>query len=95
VSAQESSHSHGPHAGPRIVEFLSAFQTDPIRPLFDGKNATFPAMTTSKNKMENYEQRVHKSATLCRRSQLPLVSSQVRSERTLARARAIEQSAAP
>ena len=39
--------------------------------------------------------RFHQSCARCRRSQLPLASSQFSKERTLARARAIEQSAAP
>jgi len=37
----------------------------------------------------------HKSSALCRRSQLPLTSSQPSRARTLARAKAMEQSAAP
>jgi hypothetical protein len=49
----------------------------------------------SAGQTERPKKRFHQSCARCRRSQLPLASSQANKERTLARARAIEQSAAP
>jgi len=63
--------------------------------LLDGKHAALLPVSASEDEIEKFEQRLHKSSARCRRSQLPLVSSQANKARTLLRARAIEQSAAP
>jgi len=78
----------------RQLEFPSTIKADLIRTVLDGEHATHTTVTASKGKLENPEQRIHWSRSR-RRSQLPLASSQVSRERTLARARAIAQSAAP
>jgi len=80
---------------PGILELPSTFQTDLVRSIFDSKHTALSAVTTSKHKMENPENGFHKSPARCRRSQLPLASSQSSNARTLARASAIAQSAAP
>jgi hypothetical protein len=49
----------------------------------------------TRSKLEDQRKELHKSCARCLRSQLPLASSHSSSERTLARARAMAQSAAP
>ncbi len=63
--------------------------------VFDGEDTAQVTMPATKNKLENPAQRFHQSCARWRRSQLPLASSHSSRERTLARARAIAQSAAP
>ena len=77
------------------IKFLSALQTNLVRPLLNSEHTTHLAMMTSEGKLKNPQQESHKFCARCRRSQLPLASSQPSSVRTLVRARAIEQSAAP
>ena len=83
------------HPHPGIVKLLPAIQADLVSPLLDRKYTTLLPVMTSEHETENSQQRFHKSSALCRRSQLPFASSQASSARTLARASAIEQSAAP
>ena len=89
----------GPYRRMRVriwqVEFPSTIEADPIRAMFDGEHATEVTVPAAKEELEHPEQHFHKSCARCRRSQLPLASSHSRRERTLARARAIAQSAAP
>jgi len=77
------------------VKFPATVKANLISAIFDGENATHVTMPAAKNKLEQAGERLHKSWARCRRSQLPFASSQSRRERTLARARAMEQSAAP
>jgi hypothetical protein len=77
------------------IKFLSALQTNLVRPLLNSEHTTHLAMMTSEGKLKNPQQESHKFCARCRRSQLPLASSQSSSVRTLVRARAMEQSAAP
>ena len=86
--------SYGTHQLPGIWKFLTALDADLVCALLDGDDAT-QFMVTSKRKIGDPMQKSHKSSARCRRSQLPLASSHSSSERTLARASAIEQSAAP
>src|SRR5271166_5640646 len=83
-----------PACGVRQLEFPSTIEADPVRPVFDREHPTSVTVPAPKDKLENPKQRVHRGGSR-RRSQLPLVSSQAKRERTLPRARAIEQSAAP
>jgi|HubBroStandDraft_6_1064221.scaffolds.fasta_scaffold99142_3 hypothetical protein len=76
------------------IEFCSTIEADPIGAVFDGEHAAAVTVPAAKDKLENPKQRVHRFGSR-RRSQHPLASSQARRERTLARARAMEQSAAP
>jgi hypothetical protein len=78
----------------RQVELPSTIETDSVRPLLDGEDATQVTVMASKRKSENPTQRVHRSCSRLR-SKLPLASSHASKARTLARARAMEQSAAP
>jgi hypothetical protein len=77
------------------IEFPTAVETDSVGAVLDGEHSAHVFMPATKYKLEDSEQPVHKSCARCRRSQLPLVSSHLRSERTLARASAMAQSAAP
>jgi hypothetical protein len=95
IGSADNIRSDGAHSRPGIFEFLSTLQADLIGPLVDCEHTTFLAVTTSEYKLENPKQEFHKSSALCRRSQLPLTSNQSSKARTLARARAIAQSAAP
>ena len=83
------------HSHPGIIKLLAAIQADLVGPFLDREDSTLMPVTASENKMENSKWGLHKSSTLCRRSQFPLASSHSSSERMLARARAIAQSAAP
>jgi len=95
IGAIRHARSYGVHQCPGIVKFHSAVQADLIGPVLDGEHSTAVAVTTAEGKLENRKQRFHKSSARWRRSQLPLASSQASRERTLARARAMAQSAAP
>jgi len=66
------------HQRPRILELLSAFQADLVRAFLDRENSTALVMMASKSKLNNPQQRFHKSLARCRRTQLPLSSGQVR-----------------
>lgn len=77
------------------VEFPSAVEADLVRAVLNREHAAEVTVAASKHKLEKGLQQFHTSCDRWRRSQLPLVSNQPSSERTLARARAIEQSAAP
>jgi hypothetical protein len=79
----------------RQVEFLSAVEANLIRSVFDREHTAEMTVPAAENKLEHSQQEFHKSCARWRRSQLPLASSQSSRERTLARARAIAQSAAP
>jgi hypothetical protein len=89
-----SNRTYGMHRCPGIFQFLSTFEADPVGPPLDGENATQAAVTASKRRLQNPAQRFHKSRARLRSQEL-LASSQSSRERTLARASAIEQSAAP
>jgi len=79
----------------RQVEFPSTVEANLIRAVFDREHTAEVTVAASKNKLEDTQEKVHKSCARWRRSQLPLASSQSSRDRTLARANAIEQSAAP
>jgi len=79
----------------RQVEFPSTVETDLVGAVFYREHPTEVTMAAAENKLENAEEYFHTSCARWRRSQLPLASSHSRRERTLARARAIAQSAAP
>jgi hypothetical protein len=74
-----------------------ALQTDPVR--IADKTKPCPAVAWTPSIRSGFARErpleVYKSSALCLRSQLPLTSSQSSRPRTLARANAIEQSAAP
>lgn len=79
----------------RQIEFSSAIETDLVRTVLDRKHTTQMMMPAAKKELEDAPEKSHKSCARCRRSQLPFASNHSSSERTLARARAIAQSAAP
>jgi len=79
----------------RQVEFLSTIKADLVRAVFDRKYTADVTMPAAKNELIDIQQEFHKSCARWRRSQLPLASNHSSSERTLARAKAIAQSAAP
>ena len=79
----------------RQVEFSSTVKAHPVRAVFDREHTAEVTVAASKNKLEDTQEKVHKSCARWRRSQLPLASSHSSRERTLVRARAIAQSAAP
>jgi hypothetical protein len=86
----------GPNWSMRVrqVEFPPAIKAHSIGTALDGEDATEVTVPTAKDELKNWQQ-FHKSCARWRRSQLPLASNHSSSERTLARARAIAQSAAP
>jgi hypothetical protein len=88
----------GPHGSVRVrvrqLEFPSTVEADPVGAAFDRKHTAQMAVPASENELEKPWQ-FHKSCARWRRSQLPLASSHSSRVRTLARARAIAQSAAP
>jgi hypothetical protein len=77
------------------VEFASTVEADLICAVFDGEHTAQVTVSATENKLEHGQQQFHKSPARWRRSQLPFASSHSSRERTLARARAIAQSAAP
>jgi len=77
------------------VEFPSAVEADFVRTVFNREYAAEVTVATPKNKLVDTQEQFHKSCARWRRSELPLASSHSSRERTLARARAIAQSAAP
>jgi hypothetical protein len=77
------------------VEFPPTVEADPVSPVFDGEHAAHVTVPAADHKLEQARQQFHKSCARWRRSQLPWSSSHSSRERTLARARAIAQSAAP
>ncbi len=77
------------------VELPSAVEAYFIRVVFDREHTAQVTVTAAKYKLENYREGFHRSCARWRRSQLPLASSHLSRERTLARAKAIAQSAAP
>jgi hypothetical protein len=79
----------------RQVEFSPAVEANLIRAVFDREHAAQVTVSAAENKLEHSQQEFHKSCARWRRSQLPLASSQHNRDRTLDRARAIAQSAAP
>ena len=83
------------HQLPRVWEFVTTLEADLVRSFLDRDNAAQFVVVTAEGKLVNPKQQSHKSSARCRCSQLPFTSSQSSSERTLARASAIEQSAAP
>jgi hypothetical protein len=89
-----SNRPHGMHRCPGILEFLPTLEADAVGSFLDGEHATDLSVMAPKRGMQNPEQWFHKSCAR-RRSQLPLASSHSSKERRLARARAMEQSAAP
>lgn len=83
------------HAGICQVKFPSTVEADLVCTVFDGEHPALMTMPAAKEKLGNPNKRFHKSCTRWRRSQLPFTSSQSSKDFTLARARAIAQSAAP
>jgi hypothetical protein len=83
------------HVRTRQIEFTSTVEANLVCAVFDGEHTAEVTVAASKHKLKNVQQEFHKSCARWRRSQLPLASSQSSRERTLARARAIAQSAAP
>ena len=79
----------------RQVEFSSAVKADFISAMLNGEHTAEMMMPAAKKELEKTQEEFHKSCARWRRSQLPLASNHSKSERTLARARAIAQSAAP
>lgn len=79
----------------RQVEFPSAVEANPVCAVFNREHAAQVTVPAPKNKLEDTQDQLHKSCARCRRSKLPLTSSHSSRELTLARANAIEQSAAP
>jgi hypothetical protein len=77
------------------IEFATTVEADLVCAVFNGENTAEVAVPAAENKLEHSQQGFHKSPARWRRSQLPFASSQLSRERTLARARAIAQSAAP
>jgi hypothetical protein len=96
--------ARGATAGLSIGRSRKARRTAPLKQMLgSGCVSHFPAdcnlvaflCTVNRPHCVSYNAEVHKSPARCRRSQVPLASSHSSSERTLARASAIEQSAAP
>src|SRR5579864_4452890 len=83
------------HMCMRQIEFLSAVEADLICAAFDREHTAEVAVPATENKLEHSQQEFHKSCVRWRRSQLPFAANHSSRERTLARARAIAQSAAP
>src|SRR5579864_6450822 len=81
------------HRSPGIFEFSPTLETDAVASFLDGEHATHLTVMAAKRRLQNPEQWFHKSCARLR-SLLPLASSQSSKERMLARARAMEQSAA-
>ena len=79
----------------RQVEFPSTVKANLVRAVSDHEHTTEMTVPTAEKELEHSQQQLHKSCARWRRSQLPLASSHSSRERTLARARAIAQSAAP
>jgi len=79
----------------RQVEFPSTIEADAVCAVFDGEHAAEVTVPATKNKLKDTQEQFHKSCARWRRSELPLVSSHSSRDLTLARARAIAQSAAP
>jgi hypothetical protein len=77
------------------IELLPTVEADVVCTAFDGEHPTLMTVSAAKEKLENPKKAFHKSCARWRRSQLPLTSSQSSNDFTLARARAIAQSAAP
>lgn len=77
------------------VEFPTTIEADPVCAVPDREYSTHVSMSATKDKLENPDQRFHQSCARWRRSTLPFASSHSSRERTLARAKAIAQSAAP
>jgi hypothetical protein len=75
-------------------EFPPTVEAHLVCPVLDGEHAAHVAVPAAKDKLQKPWQ-LHKSCARCRRSQLPFVSSQSSRDRTLARASAMAQSAAP
>lgn len=76
------------------VEFAAAIEAHAVCPAPDRKCAAHVTMTAAEKHLKDPEQRVHRSRSRPR-SELPLASSHASRERILARAKAIELSAAP
>jgi hypothetical protein len=79
----------------RQIEFSPAVKTDFVSAMLNGEYTTKMMMAAAKEELEETREKLHKSRACWRRSQLPLASNHSSSERTLARAKAIAQSAAP
>jgi hypothetical protein len=76
------------------LKLSSALKAHPVASLLDGKHTAHLTMTTAKHEPEHPKQGFHTSCDRLR-SQLPLASSHLSRVRTLLRAKAIAQSAAP
>jgi len=83
------------HLFPRVLNLFRALEADLIASVIDGEDAAQVGVTAAKEEPMYTSQDVHKSCALCLLLQSPLASSHSSSERTLAVASAIEQSAAP
>ena len=79
----------------RRVECSPTVKADLVLSTFDREHTAELTVPAPKDILEDPQERFYTSWARRRRSQLPLASSQSSRERTLARARAIAQSAAP
>jgi hypothetical protein len=79
----------------RQVEFPATIEADSVRTMLDREHAAEVTVPATKYKLKDTQEQFHKSCARWRRSELPLMSSHSSKDRTLARARAIAQSAAP
>jgi hypothetical protein len=77
------------------IEFPSTVEANLIRAVSNREHTAEVTVPATKEKLEDVHQEFHTSCARWRRSQLPFASSHSSRERTLARARAIAQSAAP
>jgi len=95
ITVGENARPYWMHRYPGILKFLSAIEADLVGPLLNCEHATDLPVMTPKCKVEHPKRSgFHKSGARLR-SQEPLASSQSSRVRILARAKAIEQSAAP
>ena len=78
----------------RTLKLAPTLEADLVRSPLDGEHAAQLPVTAPEDELKNPQQRVHTSCARLR-SELLLASSHSNKARTLARARAMEQSAAP
>jgi hypothetical protein len=76
-------------------KFPAAVEADAVSAMLDREHATHVTVPATEKELDKRAQESYHSRARCRRSQLPFVSSHSSRERTLPRASAIEQSAAP
>jgi len=79
----------------RQIEFPPTVEADLVCAVFDREYSANMTVAAAENKLEDTDEQFHKSCARWRRSQLPFASNHSSKDRTLARAKAIAQSAAP